>query len=249
MVGHFTFDDDNTFQGYETVGCDPGGQCLKTSTSSTGYAWNPVDDSGRMISIGGESAIMTWIYFDNFSSRSQDDVIYSSQVTTSSSCTRKVYFTVTHDGILKAGYECGSTSNEVSFDLTENGNSPQDWHHVAMISEYTNLAVYFDGAQKATVGSSTWDGHKLEQEGLDVAGKTLFNSPCASEDYVYDDFRAYTGVLTALHVQSIYELGREVRSANLAEAKPQSRRTFCVIAKYGGVQSAYTRLVCFTTAW
>jgi hypothetical protein len=41
-------------------------------------------------------------------------------------------------------------------------------------------------------------------------------------------------------VQSIYELGREVRSANLAEAKPQSRRTFCVIAKYGGVQSAYT---------
>ena len=72
-----------------------------------------------------------------------------------------------------------------------------------------------------------------------MAGKTLFNSPYVS-DYVYDDFRAYTGVLTALHVQSIYELGREVRSANLAEAKPQSRRTFCVIAKYGGVQSAYT---------
>jgi hypothetical protein len=237
LVGHFTFDDDNTFQGYETVGCDPGGQCLKTSTSSTGYAWNPVDDSGRVISIGGESAIMTWIYFDS-SSRSQDNVIYYSEVTTTS-CTRKVYFTVTSEGTLKAGYECGSTSNEVSFDLTENGNSPQDWHHVAMISEYTNLAVYFDGAQKATVGSSTWNGHKLEQEGLDVAGKTLFNSPYAL-DYVYDDFRAYTGVLTALHVQSIYELGREVRSANLAEAKPQSRRTFCVIAKYGGVQSAYT---------
>jgi hypothetical protein len=236
LVGHFTFDDDNTFQGYETVGCDPGGQCLKTSTSSTGYAWNPVDDSGRVISIGGESAIMTWIYFDNFSSRSQDDVIYSSQVTTSSSCTRKVYFTVTSTGTLKAGYdECGTTTSEVSYVLT----NPVGWHHVAMISEYTNLAVYFDGAQKATVGSSTWNGHKLEQEGLDVAGKTLFNSPYAL-DYVYDDFRAYTGVLTALHVQSIYELGREVRSANLAEAKPQSRRTFCVIAKYGGVQSAYT---------
>ena len=43
LVGHFTFDDDNTFEGYETVGCDPGGQCLKTTTSSNGYAWNPVD--------------------------------------------------------------------------------------------------------------------------------------------------------------------------------------------------------------
>lgn len=221
LVGHFTFDDDNTFEGYETVGCDPGGQCLKTTTNSDGYTWIPVDDSdSSAISIGGESAIMTWIHFA--SSRSEDDVIYYSEVTPSgTSCTRKVYFTVTSAGTLKAGYECGSTSNEVSYDLTENGNSLQDWHHVAMISEYTNLAVYFDGAQKATaVASSTWDGHKLEQEGLDVAEKTLFNSPYDS-DYVYDDFRAYTGVLTALHVQSIYELGREVRSANLAEAKPQ----------------------------
>ena len=70
LVGHFTFDDDNTFQGYETVGCDPGGQCLKTTTNSDGYTWIPVDDSDNAISIGGESAIMTWIYFDNFSSRS-----------------------------------------------------------------------------------------------------------------------------------------------------------------------------------
>ena len=64
LVGHFTFDDIgdiDTSKGYETVGCDPGGQCLKTSTSSNGYAWNPVDISA--ISIGGESAVMTWIYF------------------------------------------------------------------------------------------------------------------------------------------------------------------------------------------
>mgnify|MGYP006872246567 CR=1 FL=1 len=108
-----------------------------------------------------------------------------------------------------------------------------------MISEYNNLAVYFDGAQKATVGSSTWDGHKLEQEGLNVAGKTLFNSPYVP-DYVYDDFRAYTGVLTALHVHSISELAREVRSANLAEAQPPSPRPFCGIAHYRRRQSAYT---------
>jgi hypothetical protein len=170
LVGHFTFDDDNTVEGYETVGCD--GQCLKTfSESSNGYAWNPVDSGNSAISIGGESAIMTWII--HFASSRSEDVIYYSEVTPGTSCTRKVYFTVSSEGTLKAGYECGSTSNEVSFDLTENGNSPQDWYHVAMISEYTNLAVYFDGAQKATVGSSTWDGHKLEQEGLDVAGNDV----------------------------------------------------------------------------
>jgi hypothetical protein len=82
LVGHFTFDDigDIDTSKYETAGCDPGGQCLKTTASSTGYAWNRVDDSdGSAISIGGESAIMTWIYFA--SSRTKDDVIYYSEVT------------------------------------------------------------------------------------------------------------------------------------------------------------------------
>ena len=41
LVGHFTFDDiDNTFEGYETVGCDPGGQCLKTTG---GFRWIRVE--------------------------------------------------------------------------------------------------------------------------------------------------------------------------------------------------------------
>ena len=48
----------------------------------------------------------------------------------------------------------------------------------------------------------------------------------------YDDFRIYRGVLTDLHVKSIYDCGRSVSCSKLTSSRPQSRRIYCLIPSF-----------------
>ena len=117
-------------------------------------------------------------------------------------------------------------------ELTSSQNLPDDpndddettFRHVAMVlNEQTGLSIFIDGIRVA------------HQEIIDNS-KIDFPNPAATTAIfgvrgVYDDFRIYSGIVTPKHVKSVYDCGRNVECAQLAHAKPQSRRTYCVIPK------------------
>ena len=49
----------------------------------------------------------------------------------------------------------------------------------------------------------------------------------------YDDLRIYSGIVTKSHIHAIAKCGRSQTCVNRAYAKPQSRRTYCVVPNIG----------------
>ena len=98
----------------------------------------------------------------------------------------------------------------------------QKWYHVAMILNKANgIGIYVNGE-------------------LDKSLKAIDNTQMDFPQYpskvrildaiaLYDDLRIYTGIVTSLHISSIYSCGRSESCANLAHATPQSRRVYCIV--------------------
>ena len=97
------------------------------------------------------------------------------------------------------------------------------FHHVAMVlNKHTGLQLI--------------DGKRVAHQEIIDNSKIDFPNPNATTAIfgvkgAYDDFRIYNGIVTPKHVKSIHDLGHNSESAQLAHAKPQSRRTYCVIPK------------------
>ena len=162
------------------------------------------------------SSIMTWFKFQGHSG----DLWRSS--TTVGGTYYERYFRILEDGRLSVkfyGTELTSSQN-----LPNDPNDETTFRHVAMVlNEQTGLSIFIDGIRVA------------HQEIIDNS-KIDFPNPAATTAIfgvrgVYDDFRIYSGIVTPKHVKSVYDCGRNVECAQLAHAKPQSRRTYCVIPK------------------
>ena len=107
----------------------------------------------------------------------------------------------------------------------------QKWYHVAMILNKANgIGIYVNGE-------------------LDKSLKAIDNTQMDFPQYpskvrildaiaLYDDLRIYTGIMTSLHISSIYSCGRSESCANLAHATPQSRRVYCIVPKYNKQKSS-----------
>jgi len=248
LVAHFTFDAEqvtniassalsastgpSSTSGYENFeSCDPGGYCLKASTASTGYDY---EDANSM----ANSAVMTWLYRhgDLDGSNTASDVIYAMSATDAANSFSFV-FELDQSRLLNAGYKKSgsvSSANDVSVSIASSSSlTTGEWHHVAFVSNSKfGLTIYADGANVGNIAMTSWSTAYMDM--LDMyATKTLMHSVYTAIDFTYDDLRIYTGILSDLHVNSIYVCGREAYcTTSMAEAKPQSRRTYCPVIKY-----------------
>ena len=130
--------------------------------------------------------------------------------------------------------ESGKVFARLNDDAQVEGNitlQVEEWYHVAMlVNKGSGIEIFVNGA-------------------LDDANKTVDNAQMDYPTYpskvrildaiaLYDDFRIYTGILTRLHVSSIYSCGRQQSCALLAHATPQSRRVYCMVPKYNTQKSS-----------
>ncbi|CAL6383485.1 unnamed protein product [Bathycoccus prasinos] len=183
--------------------CGGGNKCLlRTSTSSP---FHLKDQQGM-----SSSSVMTWFTFQGHSGD-----LWRSSTTVGG----KLYersFRVDTDGTLSVNF--------YGTELRSLQKLPNDekFHHVAMIlNKQIGLSIFIDGSRVA------------HQEIIDNS-KIDFPNPAASSVIfgvkgVYDDFRIYNGVVTPKHVKSVFDCGQNLECAQLAYAKPQSRRTYCII--------------------
>ena len=246
LIAHFKFDDGilnsadpddtatTTTTGYDSFEpCGDGVLCMKTSMDTTGYEWS---DSSTM----AESAIMTWIY--RGSNAAVSDVIYSTS-NTNSACTQTIHFTLGADRKLSGGHVISNNANDGCKQNCDGGAceissgdalSTGSWHHVSMVSnDIYGLTLYANGASVANLAVGVWEKTLMDlPTGMTSTSKTLFKSAYASNSYVYDDARIYSGIVRDLHIASIYSCGRSELCANRAYASPQSRRTYCIVLNY-----------------
>ena len=183
--------------------CGGGNKCLlRTSTSSP---FHLKDQQGM-----SSSSVMTWFTFQGHSG----DLWRSSTTVDGKLYERS--FRVDTDGTLSVNF--------YGTELRSLQKLPNDekFHHVAMIlNKQIGLSIFIDGSRVA------------HQEIIDNS-KIDFPNPAARSVIfgvkgVYDDFRIYNGVVTPKHVKSVFDCGQNLECAQLAYAKPQSRRTYCII--------------------
>ena len=216
------------------IGCDAGVTCFKAATASTGYA---LSDTNSMES----SAIMTWIYrsANDDTNAVSEDVIYHTS-TSPGLYSYDFKFLLKSDMTLEASYAKSYTnssatgSDEINISLSNSTNvlSLGAWHHVELTSNVVKgLTIFADGQSLGNLGAQIWKAldPAYMNEGNMYLSKIIMNSASPASGESYDDFRIYQGIVQNLHIKAIYECGRKQLCAGRAYAKPQSRRTYCVI--------------------
>jgi len=254
MIAQFTFDEDLrndaeddstavTDTNFEYISCDDsGGSCLNSvsSNSAQGYAWQ---DATEMTN----SAIMSWVYVMD-SGSTATDILYK---TTSSNGNYEIVFQL-RGYVLEMTYKSpgGGTQTIVTHTITSTSSSSTDgytWHHVGLVLNQQSsqtVDLYFDGSLVASVdtGSVSWVATDIDASDMTATEKILFTSTKISDrSFIYDDFRIYKGVVTGKHIEAIYSCSRSQTCSDLAHAKPQSRRTYCLLLTIGGLQAGVDR--------
>ena len=102
------------------------------------------------------------------------------------------------------------------------------WTHVAMtVSKQSGLSIFINGDVADNV--RIVDNSKMDFPAITPLHFIFTHTALHSR---IDDFRMYTGFVTALHVHATYECGRTMECAERAFETPQSRRIYCVIPSY-----------------
>ena len=222
LIDHFTFDaqdfrnvapsnsDAGTIgkvTGTEFTSCGEGKFCLdrKSNGNSPEFKFKlPGRHSMR------SSAVMSWFSFEN-----EAGTIWRSD------------YGEPHDrrfGVDKNGYVYAEYYNEEKL-TSKKKLVAHKFAHVAMLLNKENgLSIYIDGERVA---------HRsiVQNANIDFPSEPLDPTICDAKG-IYDDFRIYNGVVTEKHLKSIYNCGQSFTCTKLAHAKPQSRRTYCIIPKY-----------------
>ena len=95
-----------------------------------------------------------------------------------------------------------------------------------ILNKEHGLSFFINGDLSDNVASKDIDNTKM-----DLPSTPLNPRICDAKGF-YDDFRIYNGIVTAKHVKSIYTSCRIASRTQLVLAKPQSRRTYCIVLKY-----------------
>ncbi|CAL6288116.1 unnamed protein product [Bathycoccus prasinos] len=105
------------------------------------------------------------------------------------------------------------------------------WYHVAMtLNKANGIGLYMNGE----LNKSIKDVDNTQMDFPHSPMKVRILDAIA----LYDDLRIYTGIVTKLHISSIYSCGRRQSCAKLAHATPQSRRVYCIVPKYNKQKSS-----------
>ena len=105
------------------------------------------------------------------------------------------------------------------------------WYHVAMtLNKANGIGLYINGE----LNKSIKDVDNTQMDFPHSPMKVRILDAIA----LYDDLRIYTGIVTKLHISSIYSCGRRQSCAKLAHATPQSRRVYCIVPKYNKQKSS-----------
>jgi len=191
-----------------------GGKCFKRITVSS----TVLELSNKEYM--SKSSIMTWIKFADVPEEDQ----YFWQSVEFESNFKKAF------GIRKSGKVFARLNNDVQVE----GNTTlqvNQWYHVAMVlNKGSGIEIFVNGDLDNALKSS--DNAQMDFP--------IYPSKVRVLDAVglYDDFRIYTGVVTKLHISSIYSCGRQQSCAILAHATPQSRRVYCMVPKYNTRKSS-----------
>ncbi|MDA9787852.1 hypothetical protein N9D57_03840, partial [bacterium] len=100
-----------------------------------------------------------------------------------------------------------------------------EWHHISMaLNKKHGFSIFIDGIE---TNEPTVDNEKMDFPSITSTATICENSLNAS---ALKDFRVYSGIVTALHVKSIFDCGAENdQCQNLIESKPQTRRIYCIV--------------------
>jgi hypothetical protein len=154
---------------------------------------------------------MTWFYFNGNSgniwfSASEDGNKYNRT------------FSVDSSGRLTVKYYNRTLNSTKTLALNT-------FSHVAMVlNKQEGLSIFINGEVVA-------NERIVDNTKMDFPNAPLNPRICDTKG-MYDDFRIYNGIVTAKHVKSIFKCGRVASCTQLAHAKPQSRRTYCIVPKY-----------------
>ena len=221
LIDHFTFDGKDltniapsksheattgSVEGTSFTVCGDGKFCLRRTTQGG----NTFILNGRQSM--KESAVMSWFSFNGAEGSIWSSVSEDGGVRVDRS------FRVDNQGYLHAKYynEELKSSNKLN---------TNEFAHVAMVlNSESGFSIYINGNRVA---------HESSPNNADINLPTQpLNPEICDAKGAYDDFRIYTGVVTDKHMKSIYNCQRHSSCARLAHAKPQSRRTYCIIPKY-----------------
>ncbi|HAT52474.1 MAG TPA: hypothetical protein DCS80_04275, partial [Betaproteobacteria bacterium] len=203
----------NVNHGYITSsGCvtatEDGGKCFKRTSHSTAFVLN---DQKAM----SKSSIMTWV---RLSQRTGGDQYLWFAMGYDSKDYQKSF------GIDASGHAFAQLNAKVKVTGSK-VLEVDEWYHVAMnLNKQTGLSIYVDG----TLDKSLESIDNIQMDFPFVASSVKILDALGT----FDDFRIYSGLLSKLHISSVYQCGRRTSCAQLARATPQSRRVYCIVPSY-----------------
>ena len=216
LAAQLTFDEQNTRMpaGFSKVVGDPGGFVMEATSSSKSFYTIEADVPMK------DSAIMMWVSMSDF--MPDESFLWYAHATAGETKYVK-YLKVTSEGKVKAGFFQDKYVVESKAPLEK-----ATWTHIAMsVNKPLGLSIFINGHTDDRV--PIVDNTKFDFPAITPV-HFLFTG--AALNSKLDDFRVYTGLVTAHHVHATHNCGRTMECARRAHETPQSRRIYCVVPHY-----------------